>query len=178
MDRRTSVPSDQWAVRLMGRRTIGLDIFCLKHSNKLKPGTPFLFSYSVYFAWVCILYRGKSGAVCGKRFTFLYTSRLNMCNITFQVPRLSNSLNKCSEKINTIIFLVKSSKGFGWNNVGPASQTMAQHYISIGPMYRVIWCSWRWDVKVYNRPGDRLVLSHLNQQWLQCWPNIEPEFGG
>ena len=24
-------------------------------------------------------------------------------------------------------------------NVGPASQTVAQHYISIGPMYRVIW---------------------------------------
>ena len=31
-----------------------------------------------------------------------------------------------------------SLEGFGWNNVGSASQTMAQPYISIGPMYRVI----------------------------------------
>ena len=29
-------------------------------------------------------------------------------------------------------------KGLGWNNVGPASQTVAQHYFTIGPMYRVI----------------------------------------
>ena len=29
-------------------------------------------------------------------------------------------------------------KGFGWNNVGPASQTVAQHYSTIRPMYRVI----------------------------------------
>ena len=34
--------------------------------------------------------------------------------------------------------MVKSLKGFGWNNVGPASQTVAQHYFTIGPMYRVI----------------------------------------
>ena len=46
------------------------------------------------------------------------------------------------KKIVTIIFVVKSVKGFGWNNVGPASQTVAQHYISIGSMYRVIWCLW------------------------------------
>ena len=32
-----------------------------------------------------------------------------------------------------------SLKGFGWNNVGPASQTEAHHYFTIGPMYRVIW---------------------------------------
>ena len=37
-----------------------------------------------------------------------------------------------------IIFVIRSLKGQGWNNVGPASQTVAQHYISIGPMYRVI----------------------------------------
>ena len=46
---------------------------------------------------------------------------------------------KSSEiKIFTIIFVAKSLKGFGWNNVGPASQTVAQHYFTIGPMYRVI----------------------------------------
>ena len=63
---------------------------------------------------------------------------MNMCNITFQVLRLSRAtfvFNKCSEKkIFTIIFVVKSLKGFGWNNVGPASlasQTVAHHYISI-----------------------------------------------
>ena len=27
---------------------------------------------------------------------------------------------------------------FGWNNVGPASQTVAHHYFAIGPMYCVI----------------------------------------
>ena len=32
----------------------------------------------------------------------------------------------------------KLVKGFGWDNVGPASQTVANHYISIRPMYRVI----------------------------------------
>ena len=45
-----------------------------------------------------------------------------------------------SEKIIfMIIFVVKCLKGFGWNNVGPASQTVAKHYLTIGPMYRFIW---------------------------------------
>ena len=38
----------------------------------------------------------------------------------------------------TIIFVAKNLKGFGWNNVGPGSQTVAQHYFIIDPMYRVI----------------------------------------
>ena len=43
------------------------------------------------------------------------------------------------KNIFTIIFVAKSLiKGFGWNNVGPASQTVAQHYFTIGPMYRFI----------------------------------------
>ena len=42
------------------------------------------------------------------------------------------------KKIFTIKFVAKSLKGFGWNNVGLASQTVAQHYFTIGPMYRVI----------------------------------------
>ena len=52
---------------------------------------------------------------------------MNMSNITFQVIRFSTFVfNKCSEKnIFTIIFVVKSLKGFGWNDVGPASQTEA-----------------------------------------------------
>ena len=36
-------------------------------------------------------------------------------------------------------FVVESLKSFGWNNVGLASQTVAQHYFTIVPMYRVIW---------------------------------------
>ena len=75
---------------------------------------------------------------------------MNMCNITFQVLRLSTTFifNKCLEiKIVTIIVVVKSLMGFAWNNVHPVSQTVAQHCISIGPMYRVIWCFWRRDVK-------------------------------
>ena len=31
----------------------------------------------------------------------------------------------------TTIFVVKSLKGFGWNNVGSASQTVAHHYPTI-----------------------------------------------
>ena len=74
---------------------------------------------------------------------------MNMSNITFQVPRLSTFIfKKFSEMIIfTNIFVVKSLKGFGWNNVCPASQMVAQHYISIGPIYRVIWCFWRRDFK-------------------------------
>ena len=65
---------------------------------------------------------------------------MNMSNITFETPRLSTFVfKKSSEKnIFTIIFVVKSLKGFDWNNVGPASQTLAQHYFTIRPMYRVI----------------------------------------
>ena len=45
---------------------------------------------------------------------------MNMCKIKFQVLRLSTFVfNKGSEKkLVTIIFVVKSLKGFGWNNVG------------------------------------------------------------
>ena len=63
-----------------------------------------------------------------------------MCNITFRVSRLSTFVFKKSSEKNvfTIIFVVKSLTGFGWNNVGPASQTVAQHYFTIGPMVSVI----------------------------------------
>ena len=63
-----------------------------------------------------------------------------MCNETFEVLRLSTFVfKKFSEKtIFTIIFVVKSLKGFRWHNVGPASQMVAQHYFTIGPMHRVI----------------------------------------
>ena len=55
------------------------------------------------------------------------------------------------------------------NNVGQASQTVAQHYISIGPMYRVIWVvaflatggeSVK-GVKIYKTPYILLLTSHF-----------------
>ena len=50
---------------------------------------------------------------------------MNMCNVTFQVPRLSTSVFKKSSDKNifTIIFVAKSLQGFVWNIVGPASKT-------------------------------------------------------
>ena len=63
---------------------------------------------------------------------------MTMYNITFDVPRLSTFVFKNSSEKNifTIIFVVKSLKCLGWNNFGPALQTVAQHYFIIGPIYR------------------------------------------
>ena len=59
---------------------------------------------------------------------------------TFEVARFSSCVLKSVKKKYIYDYIViKSLKGFGWNNAGPASQTVAQHYISVGPMYRVIW---------------------------------------
>ena len=45
---------------------------------------------------------------------------MNMCNITFEVPRLNTFIfNVFRKKILTIIFVVRSLKAFGWNNVEP-----------------------------------------------------------
>ena len=44
-----------------------------------------------------------------------------------------------------LLTLDRQIKGFGWNNVGATSQTVAQHYFTIGPMYRVIWVVAPWD---------------------------------
>ena len=58
---------------------------------------------------------------------------MNMSNITFEVPRLSTFVfEKSSEKKIIFIFVVKSLKGSGWDNVGTASQTVAQHYPDSG----------------------------------------------
>ena len=46
------------------------------------------------------------------------------------------------------MFVVKCSKCFGLNNVGPASRTVAKHYIGIGSMYRVICVSGAGILKV------------------------------
>ena len=62
---------------------------------------------------------------------------MHMSNITFEVTRLSIFVFKKSsgKSIFTIIFVVESLNGFGWNNVRPVSQTVAQQYFTIGPMY-------------------------------------------
>ena len=76
---------------------------------------------------------------------------MNMANITFEVPGLSSFIfEKYSQKnAFAIKYSDQSFKGFDWNNVGPASQTVAQHYISNGPMYRVVWCFGRRDGKYH-----------------------------
>ena len=77
-------------------------------------------------------YLGVLGVMCVGNGSHFRTPIL-MCNITFQVHRLSTSVfNKYSEKIGTLIFVVKSLKGFGSNNVGTAPQMVVKHYISIG----------------------------------------------
>ena len=86
--------------------------------------------------------------MCGKRFTFVYTSPFEDVQYNVSGRYVMYFCNKVfRKKIFTIIFVFKRLKGFGWTNVGTASQAVTQHYIIIGPMYRVIWCFWRWDVK-------------------------------
>ena len=105
---------------------------------------------------------------------------MNMANITFQVLRLRTFVfNKYSAIIIfTIIFVVKSLKGCGWNNVGQASQTVAQHYISIGSIYRVIWCFWLRDFKghQHNAASENTVQSpnavSMTGQRRRLWVNI------
>ena len=96
----------------------------------------------------------------GNGYHFCTPILMNMSNITFQVLRLGTFVfNKCSKKnIFTIIFGLKMLKGFWLNYVGPASQTVAQHCISIGPMHRVIWCFWRRDKK--RHPRNAAVRKH------------------
>ena len=98
---------------------------------------------------------------------------ISMCNITFQVLELSRllfSLTSVQKKIFTIIFVVRSLKGFKRNNVGPASQMVARHYISIGPMYRVIWCFWPLDVNSMVKRVTSIMQPSENTIGLQS-PN-------
>ena len=96
-----------------------------------------------------------------------------MCNITFEVPRLSTFVfKKTSEKkIFMIIFVVESLKGFGWNNVGPESQTVAELYFTIEPLYRVIRV-----VAFHDKSVTRMAvrLSTDNHPILvQCWASVK-----
>ena len=93
--------------------------------------------------------------------TFLYISPYE--HIAFQVLRLSSFI--FTKKKFTIIFLVKSSKCFDWNNVGPALQTVAQHYFTIRPIYHVIW------VVAFLTTGDEIVIVSQLPQINQCIQN-------
>ena len=59
---------------------------------------------------------------------------MSMCNIAFQVLRLSICVfNKCSGIIIlTIIFVIRSLKGFGWNNVGQRSRWWPRNTSALG----------------------------------------------
>ena len=84
--------------------------------------------------------------------------------------------------------MVKRLKGFGWNNVVPASQTVAQHYFTIGPMYRVIRVVAFRGIKRHlygsqskhkQSPNSVSILGQRRtSNGLRRWPNIEPVLGG
>ena len=129
-----------------------------------------------------VSYLVERGVMCVENgWHFCTPVLINMSNIKFQVLRLSTFVfNKCSEIIIfTIIFLVKCLKGFGWNNAGPASQTVAQHYISIRPMSRVIWCFWCRDFQghQHNAAVRNTVQSpnsvSMKVERRRLWVNIE-----
>ena len=85
-------------------------------------------------------YLGKRGVLCvWDGWHFCTPVLMNMSSIAFEVRRLSTFVFKKSsgKKIFTIIFVIKSFND--WNNVGPASQTVAQQYFTIGLLYRVSW---------------------------------------
>ena len=57
--------------------------------------------------------------MCGKRFTFLYTSPYEHVQYNASGPWVKYFwLNKCSEKNIHDYFVIKSLKGFGWNYAG------------------------------------------------------------
>ena len=85
-----------------------------------------------------------------------------------------------------------SLRGFGWNNVGPASQPLVQHYISIGQCYlvflapgcRVIWCFWRRGGKrhrIIMQLSETMVQSpnavSMSGQRRRLWFNIKTSLG-
>ena len=77
---------------------------------------------------------------------------MNMCNITYEVPRLSTFVfKKFSEKNRfTIIYVVKSLRGFGWDNIGPGNWANVSCYPGSGISGVKRFC-----LKHSNRPGPR-----------------------
>ena len=104
---------------------------------------------------------------------------MNMCNITFQVIRLSTlSLTRVQKKIVTIIFVVKSLKGFGWNNIGSASvdggPASHQHWANVS-CYLVFWRRGEKRPRIMQQSENTVQSCCFNDEPAS---NIEPEFGG
>ena len=94
---------------------------------------------------------------------------MNMCDITLQVLKFSTFVfTSVQKKKYSRLYLLLGAFGFGWNNGGPVSQTVAQHYLTIGPMYRVIW------VVVFLAAGDqsvtRIGIAPNNLHCMQGFP--------
>ena len=71
----------------------------------------------------------------------------------------------CGKQL-TILFMVKSLKSFDWNNVGPVSQTVDQHYFTIGPMYRAIRVVAFRGIKRSEQTRDYQSIL------FQCWASV------
>ena len=78
----------------------------------------------------------------------------------------------------------KSLKGFGWNNVGPATQMVAQYYFTIGPMYLGSGPSdhRRWNCHPYSNcrkvtyiyiQNAGLLLGHRQTRWINIKATLE-----
>ena len=76
--------------------------------------------------------------MCGERFTFLYTSRYEHVQYNVSGPYVKYFCVKKVFRKKYILRLYSWLRAFGWNNVGPASQMVAQHYFTIRPMYIVL----------------------------------------
>ena len=76
-----------------------------------------------------------------------------------------------------IIFMAESLKGFGWNNVGPALQMVAQHYFKIGPMYRVMQVVAVQGIKRQDKHGQSPNSSSMLGQRRIRLTGIKPAMG-
>ena len=121
---------------------------------------------------------------------------MNKSNITFEVANITvniffwNLLNtqvlnlstcvfkRFQKNIFTVIFVIRAfgwklEEGFGWNNVGPTSLAVVQHYTSIGPMYRV-FCVTGIAMPQFQQTLDNHTM--LFQCWVSvgdCWSTLK-----
>ena len=95
---------------------------------------------------------------------------MNMPSITFEVRLLSTFLfTKCPEKMHS--FLNISIIAYGLEYCWPSVADGYHNYISIGPMYRVIWCFWRRDEK--RHPHDNAAVRKYGTITQWCF-NVGP----
>ena len=113
-----------------------------------------------------VSYLGERGVLCvGNGWHFCTPVLINMPNITFEVARSDSCVFKKVLRKN--------------NNVGPASQMVAHHYISIGPFGIVLsgkWPFWRRVKKVSPALlcGSTSPQTRDNHLMLfQCWASVE-----